>query len=213
MAMQSERDPIRVVIVDDHPLLLEGTRRCLDAAEGIAIVGEATEGKAALDLIGEQLPDVLLLDVQLPDISGVEVARHVRASFPRVAVLVLTGHDEAGYVRSLLKAGIAGYLRKTASADELVAAVRAVAKGRTVLVSEAASPILFGEIEVLTEREHEVLQHLAAGLSNAEIARALYVSQKTVEFHISHILQKLGARSRVQALLKAREHGLLEAGT
>jgi DNA-binding NarL/FixJ family response regulator len=199
--------PFRVVVVDDHPLLREATRAALDQATGLAVVGVAENGTAALRQVERYRPDVLLLDVHLPDMSGIEVARQVRAAFPEVAVLVLTGHDDVGYVRGLLQLGVRGYLRKTATGDEVVAAVRAVAHGQTVIASEATPVGGLGQ-ERLTSREEDVLRLLALGRRNAEIADALCVSIKTVEFHVGHVLAKLGARSRTEAILRAHQLGL-----
>ena len=207
--MSIERRPIRVVVVDDHPMLREGTRLALEQAPDIEVVGVAADGPAALHLVGQHRPDVLLLDVRLPHMSGVEVAKRVRASYPEVAILVLTGYDDIGYTRALLQTGIRGHLGKTASADDIIAAVRAVAEGKTFLVSESARAALGSEPEPLTAREQEVLGLLAAGRRNHEIAQELGVSVKTVEFHITHLLEKLGARSRTEAILKARQKGLL----
>lgn len=200
--------PLRVVIVDDHPLLREGTRTLLARQAGIAVVGATGEGAEALRLVAELQPDVLLLDVQLPDLSGVEVARRVRAAHPAVAILILSNYEEAGYVRALLRLGVRGYLGKTMSGDQIVAAVRAVAQRQTTVLSEAARAAL-GEGGVdLTVRELQVLQLLAAGRRNGEIARELSISENTVEFHVRHVLQKLGARSRMDAVRKARHQGL-----
>ncbi len=201
--------PIRVVIVDDHPMLREGTRVLLDAQPGITVAGVTGEGAAALRLVAELRPDVLLLDVHLPDLSGIEVARRVRDAHPAVAILVLTNYEEAGYVRALLQIGVRGYLGKTASGDEIAAAVRAVARGESSVLSRAARAVLgAGEVE-LTARELEVLQLLAAAWRNGEIARELSISENTVEFHVRHLLQKFGARSRAEAVLKARQWGYI----
>src|SRR5689334_15656218 len=191
-----ERRPIRVLIVDDHPMAREGTRALLERSAAIEVVGAVGEGFAALWLLRELQPDIVLLDVRLPDISGIEVARQLRTEFPTVKVLVVTGYDEIGYARALLQLGVRGYLAKSASGAELVAAVRAVAAGNQVITAEAARGIVEGRNDPLTAREHEVLQRLVAGRRNAEIADDLCLSLKTVEFHVRNVLQKLGARSR-----------------
>jgi DNA-binding NarL/FixJ family response regulator len=171
-------------------------------------VGTAGDGAAALRLIAERQPDVLLLDVHLPGLSGVEVARQTRARFPRVAILVLTGYDDLGDARALVRLGVQGYLPKTASGEQIVAAIRTVARGETVLISKAAQAALGRGVGPLTAREDEVLRLLAAGKRNAEIAAALAVSVSTVEFHLSNLFQKLGATSRTEAIRLAREQGL-----
>jgi DNA-binding NarL/FixJ family response regulator len=202
-----EETPIRIVIVDDHPLLQEGTRALLARSAGIVVAGMAGDGETALRLVEQCNPDVLLLDLHLPGISGVDVARQTRARNPQVAILVLTGYDEIGYVRGLVQLGVRGYLRKSASGPELLAAIRAVAAGQTVLPPAITRTMINPKADLLTARECEVLTLLADGRRNLEIAQALGVSLKTVEFHISHILDKLGARSRTEAIFKARQQG------
>ncbi|MGZ3663359.1 MAG: response regulator transcription factor [Ktedonobacterales bacterium] len=208
MTEPHEQRPIQVLIVDDHPMAREGTRALLERSATIEVVGALGEGLPALWLLRELQPDVVLLDVRLPDISGIEVARQLRTEFPAVKVLVVTGYDEIGYARALLQLGVRGYLAKSASGAELVAAVRAVAAGNQVITAEAARVIVEGRNAPLTAREHEVLQRLVAGRRNAEIADDLCLSLKTVEFHVRNVLQKLGARSRAEAIGLALQHGI-----
>jgi len=198
---------ISVVIVDDHPLLLEGTRALVARSAGIVVAGVANSGEAALRMVGLLQPDVLLLDLHLPGISGIEVARRIRARFPRVAILALTGYDDLGYARELSAIGARGYLRKCAPGAEVLAAIRAVAMGQSCFAAAGARLRGAAADDTLTARESEILRLLACGRRNAEIAVLLSVSIKTVEYHISHILNKLGARSRTEAILKARQHG------
>ena len=200
---------IRVVVVDDHPMLREGTRSVLMQHTGIDVVGVAADGRTALELVNEHRPHVLMLDVHLPDVSGVEVTRQVRSRYPEVAIVVLTGYEDAGYARALLRLGVRGYLGKTASADEIVAAVRAAAQGLTV-IEPAALAAFESTSEVFTARELEVLRLMVGGKRNTEIASALDVSVKTVEFHVSHLLEKLGARSRTEAILQAKQRGIVD---
>ena len=199
---------IRVVIVDDHPMVREGTRALLERSAKIEVVGAVGEGMEALRLAGELQPDVLLLDVRLPDISGVEVARQTRQSFPEVKLLVVTGYDEIGYSRALRQLGVHGYLAKSASGAEIIAAVQAVAAGSVLLTAESARVASGGGREPLTSRERDVLELLVAGRRNAEIADQLTVSLKTVEFHVRNVFEKLGARSRAEAVSRALQQGI-----
>ena len=199
---------IRVALVDDHPMLREGTAALLAARPDIAVVGQTGRGAEALALIGERRPDVLLLDLHLPDLSGIEVARRVRAEHPRVAIVVLSNYEDAGYVRALLQLGARGYLGKAATGEEIVAAVRAAASGGTVL-SDGARAALGAGGAALSARDLEVLGLIAAGRRNAEIADTLSIAESTVEYHVRHLLGKLGARSRTEALRRAREQGLI----
>jgi DNA-binding NarL/FixJ family response regulator len=200
---------INVVIVDDHPLVRAGTQALLDESVGIRVLGTAGEAGTALDLVREHKPDVLLLDVRLPDMSGIELARQVRAQHPSVAILVLTGHDEIGYARALRHIGVRGYLSKTASGPEIVAAVRAVALGQDAFHGAAAHASSEADLDELTDREQEVLGLLVQGLRNAEIADRLRTSVKTAEFHVGRLLHKLHARSRSEAIIRAQELGLV----
>ena len=201
--------PIRVVIVDDHALLREGTRALLAEDSGIVVVGMAAEGRVALRLVAELRPAVLLLDVHLPDLDGVAVTRQVRATFPDVAVLILTGYEDASYCRALLNLGVRGYLGKKISGRELASAVHAVAAGQVVLLSAAAPGTLTADTILLTEREREVLGLLAEGQPNRMIARTLAISVRTVDFHVRNVFGKLGAASRTEAIAKARRQSLI----
>ena len=200
---------ICVVLVEDHPMLREGTAALLAAEADIAVVGQTGRGAEALALVGGCAPDVLVLDLHLPDLGGVEVARRVRAAHPAVAILILSNYEDAGYVRALLQLGVRGYLGKAATGEEIVAAVRGVARGGTTVLSDAARAALGAGGVALSARETEVLGLIAAGRRNAEIAGALFIAESTVEYHIRHLLAKLGARSRTDALRQAREQGLL----
>jgi len=203
---------VRVVIADDHAVMREGTQLILEAA-GIEVVATAGTGAEALRMVARHQPDVLLLDLQLPDTSGVEVAQAVRRDRPEVGVLILTGHAEAGYIRPLLQIGVRGYMHKMASGVEIVAAVRAVAAGRMIVMSGAVSASSPSLSTPLTARELQVLRLMAAGLRNADIARELCVSVKTVEHHVTNVLVKLRAQSRTQAIVKAQQHGLAVVGS
>jgi DNA-binding NarL/FixJ family response regulator len=205
-----EHYPIRVVIADDHPLIRGGLRAVLDRSPDINVVAVADDGPAALRTIATHRPHVVLLDIQLPGMSGVEVAREARDRYPNVAILILTGYDDIGYVRTFLSLGIQGYLSKTVSDDDLVDAIRTVATGGRILSSEALRMAgTEAGADPLTAREREVIELMALGRRNAEIAVLLTLSIKTVEYHVSRALERLGARSRVEAVRKARQLGLI----
>lgn len=201
--------PIRVVLVDDHPMLREGTAALLAAQGDIAVVGQTGRGAEALALVTAAAPDVLLLDLHLPDVGGIEVARQVRAARPAVAILVLSNYEEPAYVRALLQIGARGYLGKSATGEEIAAAVRAVGRGGATVLSDAARAALGAGGAALSARELEILRLIAAGRRNAEIAADLVIAESTVEYHVRHILTKLDARSRTDALRKAREQGIM----
>jgi DNA-binding NarL/FixJ family response regulator len=207
----SQRDKgavIRVIVVDDHPLMLEATKILLAFHADIAVVGTAGTGSETLRLITELQPTVLVLDLRLPDISGIEVARQVRSSFPSVAMLVLTGYDDIGYVQAMLQIGVKGYLPKTATGPEIVAAVRTITRGGTAFHPKIPLPGRSISMDNLSARELEVARLLVVGQRNHEMADTLKVSLKTIEFHVSNILSKLKARSRAEAISKALALGI-----
>lgn len=208
--MTNVKTAIRVIVVDDHPMLREGTQALLARSAGIAVIGTAGTGGEALRLVAALRPDVVVLDMHLPDISGMDVTREIRANFPDIAILILTGYDDAGYVRALVPLGVQGYLRKTATGEEIVEGVRAVAQGRLALAPDMLQPGMGGTDVHLTEREYEVLWLLTSGRRNKEIAEVLGISVKTVEFHVSRLLEKLGARSRTEAIRTAVQLGLVD---
>ena len=208
--------PIRVVLVDDHALVAEGTRQLLDAEADLEVVGEARTGEDGLVLLERLRPDVALVDVNLPGISGLELARQAASSSPEVVILMVSAYDDYAYVSQALELGVAGYLLKTATATELVDAVRAVAHGVFVL-DKAVSLRLTrrgrqGESgpTALTQREGEVLTLLSRGRSNKQVAAELGLGLRTVEGYVSSILAKLGVASRTEAVLHALSHGLVE---
>lgn len=224
---------IRVALADDQRLLREGLRIIFEAAPDIDVVGEAEDGIAATELAAAQQPDVLLMDIRMPRRDGIAATEAVRAASPRTRVLLLTTFDTPELVVEGLKAGAAGYLLKDCSAEELCAAVRAVARGQVLLQAQSAARLLAGmsapavessgdgaqmrrfgheaqtqDESGLTDREHEVLRLIAEGRTNAEIADALVVGETTVKTHVHHILAKLGARDRAHAIVLARQRGL-----
>jgi DNA-binding NarL/FixJ family response regulator len=192
------------MIVDDHPLVREGTRAALERSGQVEVVDTAADGAEALRILSQRRPDVMLLDLHLPDMSGLDVARQVRSVAPEVAVVVITGYEDVSYLHALLQIGVRGYLRKTMSGAEIVEALRDAVAGRAVIAGRTADTV-----EPLTTREEEVLVLMADGCRNGEIAEQLAVSVKTVEFHIGHVLEKLGARSRTEAVVRARHYGLI----
>lgn len=212
---------VRVVIVDDHALFRDGTVYVLEGEPGIEVVGQAGTGEDGLALLARLEPDVAIVDVNLPGISGLELARHAATRAPEVRILIVSAYDDYAYVTEALDLGVAGYLLKTASGRELVDAVRAVADGVFVLdraVSQrlarrgrANAPAVGGED--LTPREAEVLALLARGLSNKQIAGELTLGIRTVESHVSNVLAKLGVASRTEAVLFALEHRLVAGGS
>ncbi|HXR22264.1 MAG TPA: response regulator transcription factor [Acidimicrobiales bacterium] len=207
--------PIRVVIVDDHALLREGTIQLFELQAEVEVVGQAGSGEEGLELLGRLRPDVALIDVHLPGMSGLALARAAAASLPGVRVLMVSAYDDYAYVAEALEIGVGGYLLKTATARELVDAVRAVADGVFVLDQALSSrltrrrrsgPLAAG---TLTRRESEVLGVLARGRSNQQIAAELGLGQRTVEGHVSSVLGKLGVASRAEAVAYALGHRLV----
>jgi DNA-binding NarL/FixJ family response regulator len=213
---------IRVLIVDDQPLARRGFKAVLEATGAIEVVAEAGDGAQALELARRHDPDVVLMDVRMPVMDGIEATRRM----PRQKVLILTTFGLDDYIIEALRAGASGFLLKDAPVEELIRAVRSVAAGDAQL-SPAVTKRLLDQVarrlpaaverdtEVLaqlTEREREVLRLLSAGMSNAEIANALVLSEPTIKTHVSNVLQKLGLRDRVQAVIYAYENGLITPG-
>jgi DNA-binding NarL/FixJ family response regulator len=213
---------IRVLIVDDQPLARAGFKAVLEASGGMEVVSEAENGEEAVQMARAHDPDVVLMDVRMPRMDGIEATRQM----PRQKVLILTTFGLDDYIIEALRAGASGFLLKDAPVEELVRAVRAVAAGDAQL-SPAVTKRLLDQVArrlpaavqrdpdslaELTDREREVLRLVAAGMSNAEIAAALVVSEPTVKTHVSSVLQKLGLRDRVQAVIYAYENGLITPG-
>ena len=216
---------IRVVLVDDEAMVRVGLRMVLTAEPDVEVVGEAADGAAAVDAVLAAEPDVVLMDVRMPRVDGLEGARRVLAARPQTKVVILTTFGEDEHVAAALRAGVSGFLLKVSPPEQLVAAVRTVAGGGglldpavtlRVIESFAAVPVTPREqgrlLEDLTEREREVLRLVARGLSNAEIAARLYLGEATVKTHVSRVLAKLGVRDRVQAVALAYESGLVRPG-
>jgi DNA-binding NarL/FixJ family response regulator len=204
---------IRVAIVDDHALVRAGLAELLSAADDIEVAGTAADGAAAVETVRECSPDVVLMDISMPDVNGIEATRRVIAEHPAVRVVALTSFSESPQVRDALGAGAIGYMLKDASPDELRSAVRAAARGESPFSPKAAGALLptraQGEAPPpeLSAREREVLELVAEGLPNKLIARRLEISEKTVKAHLTSIYQQLGVTDRTQAALWARERG------
>jgi DNA-binding NarL/FixJ family response regulator len=212
---------IRVVIADDQPLVRAGLRMILGTEPGIEVVGEAVNGAAAVQICADQRPDVILMDVRMPEMDGIEATRRLVGLDPSPHILMLTTFDLDDVVYAALRAGASGFLLKDAPEERLVTAIRVVADGGSLfapsvtrrLIEEFArhgKPPEVPQLAELTEREREVLRQVARGLSNAEIATALFVTENTVKTHVARILMKLGLRDRVQAVVLAYDAGLVK---
>jgi len=225
--MAESARPVRLLLADDQPLLRTGFRMVLGSETDLDIVGEAGDGAEAVDLARRLLPDVVLMDIRMPRMDGVAATRAIVAAHLPVRVLILTTFDLDEYVVGALRAGASGFLAKDVPAEDLVEAIRTVAAGDAVVAPRILRRLLerFAqvlpdpnitpprELDVLTEREREVLIEVARGQSNAEIARELRVSETTVKTHVGHVLTKLGLRDRVQAVVLAYESGLVRPGS
>lgn len=205
--------PIRVMLVDDHAMVRRGLATFLKAFDDLELAGEAESGAAAIQLCGEILPDVVLMDMVMPDMDGAEATRAIRQKFPQVQVIALTSFKEGELIKNALEAGAIGYLLKDVSAEDLVRAIRAARVGRATLSPEAAQTLVEAASQPpapgldLTEREREVLALMIEGLNNTQIAGKLTVSPSTIKSHVSNILSKLGVASRTEAVtLALRNH-------
>jgi DNA-binding NarL/FixJ family response regulator len=205
--------PIRIILVEDQRIVREGLIALLEDEAEIEIVGEAPDGAEAVDLYQRMRPDVVLMDLQMPRVDGPEATRRIRAIDPAARILVLTTYGTDEFIFKALRAGARGYLLKDASADELLAAIRAVAAGKTQLAPEIAARLVIGVSEggqeSLTPRELEVLTFMGQGHSNAEIADALTITPRTVKVHVQNILGKLGASNRTEAVSLAVRQQLI----
>ena len=205
----------RVLLADDHTMVRQSMRRFLEG-EGMDIVAEAGDGEEAVRMTGEHRPEVVLMDVSMPVLGGIEATKAIKDAHPEVQVVMLTMHVDADVIRRAVDAGAVGYLTKDCSLDEIATAVRLAADGQTALSTELAAALLTAtkrltatEEAAISPREIEVLELIADGCSTPEVAQKLYISQKTVKNHLSSIYEKLDARDRTQAVLKAVRMGII----
>ncbi|HEV8353385.1 MAG TPA: response regulator transcription factor [bacterium] len=213
---------MRVLIADDHALFRQGVRRLLETADDIEIVGEAESGEETIELVEQLAPDIVLLDVAMPNLSGLEAARVIKTMSPRTGVIMLTVHADEEYLFEAIKAGAMGYLLKDTTPDELMNAIRVVYQGEGLLAPSVAAKVmrefartrevtdLSSVLTPLTSREVEILQQVTAGLANKEIAQRLSISDRTVKNHLSNIMEKLHVNSRTQAAVYALRAGLVQ---
>ena len=200
---------LNVVVVDDHGLALEGVRLALGQAKHIELVGDTSEGRQALPLVDRTQPDVVLLDVQLPDLNGLDVLRLLRRRHPEVTVVMFSGDDDQGVVDEALHLGASGFVPKSIEPAELPAALRQAVEHPATPPPRGRAWSPPAERPRLTPKEHQVLEQLARGLSNAEIGRALWLSQQTVKFHLTNVYRKLGVTNRTEAARVALRHALV----
>lgn len=227
-AATPEEKVIRLILADDHAVVRTGTRQLLERQPDFHIVGEASDGEEAVRLAHELQPDVVVMDVRMPKMTGVEATRRIKAECPEVRVLVLTAHDDDEYVFALLQSGADGYILKTAEFEDLVKAIHTVAGGQSALAPEVAGKVVAqftsgkslpevladtgDQYDGLTERELGILRLVGKGLSNKQIGKELYISDRTVQAHLSNIFSKLGVSSRTEAVMYAVRKNWITTG-
>ena len=219
----------KVLIVDDHSLLRQGLVRLLDLEASINVVGQAADGEEALKKVEELEPDVVLMDINMPILNGIETTRQIRRRWPKIRVLALTIHDDEGYISEMIRAGARGYVLKDAEPDNLFHAIQRVHGGETYFPPDLMEKVMeryhrlnteYGQQQVdrpgeepLTRRELEVLNCIVRGMSNRDIAGALFISEKTVKNHITSLLRKLNVNDRTQAAVMAVQQGIVKTGS
>jgi len=205
---------IRVLLVDDHAILREGIRHMLQYCDDIEIVGEAQDGAEAVQRVGELRPDIVVMDIAMPGLNGIEATRLIRERHPSTQVLVLSQYDDRQYVVSLLKAGASGYIPKHALGADMIAALRAVARGEVFLYPPLSKLVLQeirGEVKLLTHREREILKLVVDGQTSAQIASDLGLSANTVEWHRANLMSKLGVHNVAELIRRVQQQGLIDA--
>jgi DNA-binding NarL/FixJ family response regulator len=212
---------IRIILADDHALVRAGLRALASSLQGVQIVGEAADGRQALQLVKEQRPDIVLMDISMPGLNGLEAAGRIAKAYPEVRVLMLSAHSSEEYVCQALRAGVSGYLLKDASTAELEIALRAVAQGQTYLSPAISRHVIndymrrvggeAGSLEILTPRQREILQLICEGQTTKEIARTLHISIKTVETHRAQLMERLGIHDVAGLVRYALRVGLVQS--
>jgi len=217
MATPAECPPIRVLIADDHEVVRLGIGRLLDNRPGIEVVGLARDGAEAIAMCAERAPDVVLMDLEMPGVDGIEATQRIARPGGGPSVVILTSFADRDHISEAIDSGAAGYLLKDAEPDELVAGIRAAAAGESPLTPRVALTVVKelrtsggGPSETLSDREREVLALVGAGVANKQIALRLGISSKTVKSHLSHIFRRIGVGDRLQAAMWARRHGLVD---
>ncbi len=215
----SARDKLRILIADDHPLLCEALHRALDSEQDVEVIAEASDGEEAVKLASELKPDVVVMDIVMPKLNGIEATKKIKEMTPNVAILILTAYDDDEYVLGLLDAGAAGYLLKSARGRDLVNAIRAIQAGESVLHPSIIAKLLKRAMmapvkeqkhsELLSERESDILKLVTLGMSNKEIGGKLFLSERTVKAHLTNIFNKLNVASRSEAIVKGLKWGLV----
>lgn len=212
-------EKIKVLVADDHTILRQGIKALLDNQEGIEVVGEAKDGREAIKTIEEVFPDVILMDIAMPGLNGLEATRRIKKKFPKIKVVVLTMHANEEYIFQILKAGADGYLVKETAFQDLISAINAVCKGEAFMSPSISKTVIHNYMQrakgeekagcdTLTTREREILQLVAEGNSNKKIAEALFISPKTVETHRTHIMDKLNIHDRAGLIKYAIRKGI-----
>jgi DNA-binding NarL/FixJ family response regulator len=215
----TNKDQLTVLIADDHPLVREALHRALEVEEDMKLVGEASDGEEAVKLASELKPNIVVMDIVMPKVNGIEATRKIKEVAPDTAILILTAYDDEEYVLGLLDAGAAGYLLKSARGRDLVGAIRAIRAGESVLHPNIIARLLkratVAPVKdnrapgLLSEREAEVLRLVALGMSNKEVADELFLSQRTVKAHLTSVFNKLNVASRSEAIVKGLQWGLV----